>query len=63
MCDFMEWVFFFDDMFDEGHLREDPTAARDELQAHLAIHEDNHPDISADAHPIRHMYQVMWRKL
>ena len=45
MCDFMEWVFFFDDMFDEGHLREDPTAARDEPQAHLAIHDDSHPDM------------------
>jgi len=59
----MEWVFFFDDMFDEGHLRNDPAAARDELEAHIAIHEENHPDISADTHPIRHMYQVMWRKL
>lgn len=63
VCDFMEWVFYFDDVFDEGSLREDPAAARDELEAHLAIHEDDHPDIPAEDHPVRHMYQTLWRKI
>jgi hypothetical protein len=63
MCDFMEWVFYFDDLFDEGHLRKDPTAARDEVQAHLAIHSPNYPDIYSKQYPVRYMYQVLWRKI
>jgi hypothetical protein len=63
MCDFMEWVFYFDDLFDEGDLREDPAAARDEVEAHLEIHNDNYPDISAEDHPVRYMYQVIWKKI
>ncbi|KAF2174431.1 hypothetical protein K469DRAFT_211849 [Zopfia rhizophila CBS 207.26] len=63
VCDFMEWVFYFDDLFDEGTLREDPTAARNELEAHLAIHNDVHPEISAEEHPVRHMYQALWKKI
>lgn len=63
MCDFMEWVFYFDDLFDEGNLREDPSAARDEVKAHLEIHNDNHPSISSQDHPVRYMYQVLWRKI
>jgi hypothetical protein len=63
MCDFMEWVFYFDDLFDEGNLREDPAAARDEVQAHLEIHNTGHADISPDDSPVRYMYQVLWRKI
>lgn len=63
MCDFMEWVFFFDDMFDEGCLREDPVAARKEIEAHLAIHSPTHHLITSDDNPVRHMYQVLWKKI
>jgi hypothetical protein len=63
MCDFMEWVFYFDDLFDEGDLREDPAAARDEVEAHLEIHNENYPDISCEDHPVRYMYQVIWRNI
>jgi hypothetical protein len=52
MCDFMEWVFYFDDLFDEGSLREDPAAARDEVKAHLEVHNDHHLTISPTDHPI-----------
>ena len=63
MCDYMEWVLYFDDLFDEGNLREDPVAARDEVRAHLDIHNDDHLDISAEDHPVRYLYQVLWRKV
>jgi len=62
MCDFMEWVFYFDDLFDEGSLREDPRAARDEVEAHLRIH-NGHLDISPEDHPVRFMYQVLWKEI
>jgi hypothetical protein len=63
MCDFMQWVFYFDDLFDEGSLREDPAAARDEVKAHLEIHNDHHLTISPEDHPVRYMYQMLWRKI
>jgi hypothetical protein len=63
MCDFMQWVFYFDDLFDEGSLREDPAAARDEVKAHLEIHNDHYPTISLTDHPVRYMYQMLWRKI
>lgn len=62
-CDWMEWVFFFDDLLDEGRLHNKPAEARAEIKAHLDIHEADHPDISPNDHPIRYMYQCFWKKL
>lgn len=63
ICEFIEWVFYFDDLFDESRFRGDSAAARDELEAHLAIHQNDHPTIRAEDYPIRHMYQVLWKKI
>ena len=63
MCDFMEWVFYFDDLFDEGSLRGDPAAAREEVEAYLEMHNERRSDISQEDHPVRYMYQALWRKI
>ncbi|KAL2844769.1 terpene synthase metal binding domain protein [Aspergillus pseudoustus] len=36
VCDWGNWVFPFDDMFDNGSLREDPTRAQDVIESLLA---------------------------
>ncbi|KAL1643930.1 hypothetical protein SLS58_004605 [Diplodia intermedia] len=56
----MHWVFFFDDQFDEGHLKDDPEAAKEEVLAMMAIMTDGHPVISASENRLRHMFQYSW---
>ncbi|KAF2012828.1 terpenoid synthase [Aaosphaeria arxii CBS 175.79] len=63
LCDWMIWVFYFDDLFDDGELRNDPMAARREINAHLALHSDDHPDVSPKERPVRLLYQTLWRKI
>ncbi|KAF7336059.1 Terpene cyclase [Mycena sanguinolenta] len=59
-----EWVFWFDDQFDEGHLSNDPLKAAEEVIDSLAIFDGDHPVITADEGnrqvTIRKMFQWVW---
>ncbi|KAI0516858.1 Presilphiperfolan-8-beta-ol synthase [Xylaria bambusicola] len=61
--DWQYWVFLFDDQFDEGHLRDDPVAAQEEVNATMAIMTDDQPLIQPDQNPIRHIFQTCWRRI
>ncbi|KAK6511580.1 hypothetical protein TWF481_000495 [Arthrobotrys musiformis] len=54
------WEFVFDDRFDEGDLQKDVIAATKEVLGTLAIFEDDHPEISAEQDPVKHMFQKVW---
>ncbi|KAI1479684.1 terpenoid synthase [Daldinia eschscholtzii] len=45
MLDWNNWIFLFDDQFDEGHLKDDPVAAQQEVNATMAVMEDDAPPI------------------
>ncbi|KAK2774731.1 hypothetical protein CKAH01_13065 [Colletotrichum kahawae] len=60
MLDWHHWVFLFDDQFDEGHLREDPVAAAEEISQNIAIMGGDAPHYTADSNPIRYVFQRCW---
>ncbi|KAF5491209.1 Presilphiperfolan-8-beta-ol synthase [Colletotrichum fructicola] len=60
MLDWHHWVFLFDDQFDEGHLKEDPTAAAEEISQNIAIMGGDAPRYTADSNPIRYVFQRCW---
>ncbi|KXH39309.1 hypothetical protein CNYM01_04276 [Colletotrichum nymphaeae SA-01] len=60
MIDWNNWVFAFDDQFDEGHLKNDPIKAVEELHATFAVLEDNHAPIQLHDNPIRFVFQTVW---
>ncbi|KAI8306178.1 Presilphiperfolan-8-beta-ol synthase [Colletotrichum sp. SAR11_240] len=60
MLDWHHWVFLFDDQFDEGHLKEDPTAAAEEISQNIAIMGGDAPRYTVDSNPIRYVFQRCW---
>ncbi|KAF9878407.1 hypothetical protein CkaCkLH20_03899 [Colletotrichum karsti] len=60
MLDWNNWVFAFDDQFDEGHLKDDPVKAEEELDAHYAILENKNPPVQRGENPIRYVFQTTW---
>lgn len=46
--------------FDEGHLKDDPVAAQEELDQTMAIMEDDVPLITPEENPIRYVFQTCW---
>ncbi|UQC87360.1 uncharacterized protein CLUP02_12864 [Colletotrichum lupini] len=54
------WVFAFDDQFDEGHLKDDPIKAVEELHATFAVLEDNQAPVQLYDNPIRYIFQTVW---
>ncbi|KAI0145598.1 Presilphiperfolan-8-beta-ol synthase [Xylariaceae sp. FL1272] len=63
MLDWNHWVFLFDDQFDEGHLREDPIAAQQEIEQTTAIMADDAAPINPSSNPIRYVFQTCWLRL
>ncbi|KAJ9138714.1 Terpene synthase metal binding domain protein [Pleurostoma richardsiae] len=62
VVDWLHWVFFFDDQFDEGHLKEDPVKAAEEVSATLALMNDDHPIVTVEQNPLRHVFQSTWKR-
>ncbi|KAL1636645.1 hypothetical protein SLS58_009699 [Diplodia intermedia] len=60
LLDWNNWVFFFDDQFDEGHLQYDIEAAEAECNAVFALFDDKHAIVSAEENPLRHVFQHNW---
>ncbi|KAI2771552.1 terpenoid synthase [Daldinia loculata] len=60
MLDWCHWVFVFDDQFDEGHLKDDPVAAQEEINENMAIMDENAQLIDPWENPIRYVFQVCW---
>ncbi|KAK0370381.1 hypothetical protein CLIM01_12258 [Colletotrichum limetticola] len=60
MIDWNNWVFAFDDQFDEGHLKDDPVKAVEELHATFAVLEDNQAPVQLHDNPIRYIFQTVW---
>ncbi|KAI2606579.1 Presilphiperfolan-8-beta-ol synthase [Hypoxylon sp. NC1633] len=63
MLDFNHWVFLFDDQFDEGHLKNDPIAAQEEVDRTMAIMDDDAPLMNLEENKIRYVFQAFWLRL
>ncbi|KAJ0321407.1 hypothetical protein Brms1b_002768 [Colletotrichum noveboracense] len=46
--------------FDEGHLKEDPTAAAEEISQNIVIMGGDAPRYTVDSNPIRYVFQRCW---
>lgn len=60
VTDWLHWVFYFDDQFDEGDLKDDPEAAKAEVLATLATMDEGHPVVSASENALRYVFQYSW---
>ncbi|KAL8282699.1 hypothetical protein RB600_005924 [Gaeumannomyces tritici] len=60
MVDWLTWVFFFDDLFDDGELRDDPVGAQAEAEATLALMSDHEQEVSRELHPLRYLFYTTW---
>ncbi|KAI1657173.1 terpenoid synthase [Daldinia decipiens] len=60
MFNWCYWLFFFDDEFDEGHLKDDPVAAQEEINETMAIMQEDVPLIDPHVYPIRYLFQLCW---
>ncbi|GJC85376.1 presilphiperfolan-8-beta-ol synthase [Colletotrichum liriopes] len=49
--------------FDEGHLKEDPAAAAEEVRQTVAIMGGDAPLYTAESNPIRYVFQECWERL
>ncbi|KAJ8133549.1 hypothetical protein O1611_g72 [Lasiodiplodia mahajangana] len=63
MTDWVNWVFLFDDQFDEGFLKDDPVATQEEVDATMAIMSDDAPLYGPEVNPIRYVFQVCWQRI
>lgn len=48
--------------FDEGAYTHDPVAAAEEVIATLAVLDNLHPSVDAEAQPVRHALQSCWQR-
>ncbi|KAI6277828.1 hypothetical protein MCOR27_001023 [Pyricularia oryzae] len=60
MVDWLTWVFYFDDLFDDGELRDNPAAAQAEAEATLSLMSDSDQQVSPELHPLRYMFHSTW---
>ncbi|KAI0533379.1 Presilphiperfolan-8-beta-ol synthase [Xylaria digitata] len=61
--DWNHWIFHFDDQFDEGHLKDNPIAAREEIDRTMAIMEKGTTLYTPEQNPIRYVFQTCWQQL
>ncbi|KAJ4857156.1 terpene synthase family, metal binding domain-containing protein [Trichoderma breve] len=60
--DWSNWIFYFDDQFDEGPLANDPVKAQEEVDCILAILNDSGPRVQADK-PLQYAFQAIWDRI
>ncbi|OTA07723.1 hypothetical protein A9Z42_0086270 [Trichoderma parareesei] len=60
--DWANWIFYFDDQFDEGHLANDPAAAQAEIDSILAILDDK-PTLAETDKPLIYAFQSIWDRI
>jgi hypothetical protein len=54
--------YFFEE-FDEGHLKSDPIAAQEEVDATIAIMGKTSHIYTPEENPIRYVFQTCWHRL
>ncbi|KAH7037064.1 isoprenoid synthase domain-containing protein [Microdochium trichocladiopsis] len=55
-----EWVFFFDDQFDEGHLSQNPLKAAEEVVEALTVLDTSYPILTEESASLAYLLQKVW---
>ncbi|KAI0889276.1 Presilphiperfolan-8-beta-ol synthase [Annulohypoxylon maeteangense] len=63
IVDWMHWASYFDDQFDEGHLRKDLSAAQEEIGIAVGIMEETQPWYAPEQCPLRYVFQTTWERI
>ncbi|KFG84812.1 terpene synthase metal binding domain protein [Metarhizium anisopliae] len=63
MVDWLNWIFYFDNAFDEGRLDRDPTAAQEEINQTLAVLDDGKELPDRDLYPLRYLFHTIWNRV
>ncbi|KAL6883036.1 isoprenoid synthase domain-containing protein [Trichoderma longibrachiatum] len=62
VVDWANWIFYFDDQFDEGHLANNPAEAQKEIDSILAILDDESTHTQTDK-PLIYAFQSIWDRI
>ncbi|KAL2830806.1 Presilphiperfolan-8-beta-ol synthase [Aspergillus cavernicola] len=63
MVDWLNWIFYFDDGFDEGHLDRDPMAVQKEISQTLAVLDDSNELPDRNQYPLRYLFHTIWDRV
>ncbi|KAG5288872.1 terpene synthase metal binding domain protein [Histoplasma capsulatum G186AR] len=63
ICDYISWIFYFDDMFDDGPLSNDPLDARRELDGLLAVMASDGDVVLPDNDRSKLVFQSIWKRI
>ncbi|KAF4339046.1 pentalenene synthase [Fusarium beomiforme] len=63
MVDWLSWIFYFDDDFDEGQLDRDPAAAQQEIRQTLAVLDDGAKIPDREQYPLRYLFRTIWDRV
>ncbi|KAK6523123.1 hypothetical protein TWF694_006018 [Orbilia ellipsospora] len=60
--DYVYWLLIFDDRMDDGEFKCDIIGATNEILETLAVLDDDHPTVTAEENPLRHVFQDIWKR-
>ncbi|KGO43194.1 Terpenoid synthase [Penicillium expansum] len=63
LVDWSTWIFLFDDQFDEGHLKDNPIAAEEEIGKIIAIMNGTRCSVSMYEDPLGFIFQTVWDRI
>lgn len=61
--DYCNWVWAFDDPFDEGSMKCRPDLIEREGKKLMSIMSDNPPEFTPENHPVLHTFQLIWQRI
>ncbi|KAK8001560.1 Presilphiperfolan-8-beta-ol synthase [Apiospora marii] len=61
LIDWNHWAFYWDDQFDEGHLKDDIYGSAREIIYMMSLLDDGHPGVSREEHPLGYIFQHVYR--
>ncbi|KAK8032164.1 isoprenoid synthase domain-containing protein [Apiospora arundinis] len=63
MIDWNHWAFYWDDQFDEGHLKHDLYGAARNIIHMMSLLDDGHPGITPEEDPLGYIFQHVYRRV
>ncbi|KAK7954637.1 hypothetical protein PG988_015331 [Apiospora saccharicola] len=61
LIDWNHWAFYWDDQFDEGHLKDDIYGSAREIIRMMSLLDDGHPGTSREEDPLGYIFQHVYR--
>jgi hypothetical protein len=60
---YLESLLIRSQVFDDGHLKEDLTGAREEVKKTMAIMDGSAPIYTRTSNPVRYVFQCCWQRV